>query len=111
MHPYSRPSPRTVSPANNLQMNPTRTNNQRHNSQDMAPYSTTPPYNDRGVEESEGEMMSRGEQSAESDQRHYVKVNQVIQVHTVMDTSSKKPVLNCSRITSRKLLSPLYRLE
>jgi autophagy-related protein 13 len=85
MHPYSRPSPRTASPANNLQMNPTRTNNQRHNSQDMTAYSTTPPYNDRGVEESEGEMMSRGEQAAESDQKHYQKVNQVIQVHIVVD--------------------------
>ncbi|KAF1836144.1 hypothetical protein BDW02DRAFT_253984 [Decorospora gaudefroyi] len=79
MHPYSRPSPRTASPASNLQTNPTRTNNQRHNSQDMTAYSTTPPYSDRGVEESEGEIMSRGEQAAESDQRHYQKVNQVIQ--------------------------------
>jgi autophagy-related protein 13 len=86
MHPYSRPSPRTASPANNLQTNPTRTNNQRHNSQDMTAYSTTPPYNDRGVEESDGEIMSRGEQAAESDQRHYQKVNQVVQVRTVRDT-------------------------
>jgi autophagy-related protein 13 len=84
MHPYSRPSPRTASPANNLQTNPTRTNNQRHNSQDMTAYSTTPPFNDRGVEESDGEMMSR-EQAAESDQRHYQKVNQVVQVRTVRD--------------------------
>ncbi|RYN41525.1 Autophagy-related protein 13 [Alternaria arborescens] len=78
MHPYSRPSPRTASPASNLQTNPARTNNQRH-SQDMTAYSTTPPYSDRGAEESEGEMMSRGEPSSESDQRHYQKVNQVIQ--------------------------------
>jgi autophagy-related protein 13 len=111
MHPYSRPSPRTASPANNLQTNPTRTNNQRHNSQDMTAYSTTPPYNDRGVEEAEGEMMSRGEQSAESDQRHYVKVNQVIQVHTVVVRSCSGHILNCSRITSRKLLSRSYHLE
>ena len=81
MHPYSRPSPRTASAASNLQTNPARTNNQRH-SQDMTAYSTTPPYSDRGAEESEGEMMSRGEPSSESDQRHYQKVNQVIQVRT-----------------------------
>ncbi|KNG51557.1 autophagy protein atg13 [Stemphylium lycopersici] len=79
MHPYSRPSPRTASPASNLQTNPTRTNNQRHSSQEMSPYSTTPPYSDRAAEESEGEMMSRGEHASESDQRHYHKVNQVIQ--------------------------------
>ncbi|KAF1845524.1 uncharacterized protein K460DRAFT_286534 [Cucurbitaria berberidis CBS 394.84] len=79
MHPYSRPSPRTASPANNLQTNPTRTNNQRHTNQDASPYSTTPPYSDRGVEDSEGEMMSRGEQIPETDQKHYQKVNQVIQ--------------------------------
>ncbi|EDU40999.1 autophagy protein Atg13 [Pyrenophora tritici-repentis] len=80
MHPYSRPSPRTASPASNLQTNPTRTNNQRHSSQDMTAYSTTPPYSDRGAEESEGEMMSRGgDQTSGSDQKHYHKVNQVIQ--------------------------------
>lgn len=79
MHPYSRPSPRTASPASNLQTNPTRTNNQRHNSQDMTAYSTTPPYSDRGAEESEGEMMSRGEPASES-RGQYHKVNQVIQV-------------------------------
>jgi autophagy-related protein 13 len=111
MHPYSRPPPRTASPANNLQTNPTRTNNQRHNSQDMAAYSASPPYNDRGVEESEGEMMSRGEQAAESDQKHYQKVNQVIQVHTVLDTSCQRRMLNWSRITSRKLPSRSYHLE
>ena len=85
MHPYSRPSPRTASPANNLQTNPTRTNNQRHTSQDMTPYSTTPPYSDRAADESEGEMMSRGgEQPPHSDQKHYHKVNQVIQVRTYL---------------------------
>jgi autophagy-related protein 13 len=84
MHPYTRPSPRTASPANNLSTNPTRTNNQRHSFHDTSPYSTTPPYSDRGVDESEGEMMSRGEQAAESDQRHYQKVNQVIQVRTLV---------------------------
>lgn len=86
MHPYSRPSPRTASPASNLQTNPTRTNNQRHSSQEMSPYSTTPPYSDRGADESEGEMMSRGEHASESDQRHYHKVNQVIQVRTCYST-------------------------
>ena len=80
MHPY-----RTASPATNPQTNPTRTNNQRNNSLDMAAYSTTPPYNDRGVEESDSEMMSRGEQTPESDQKHYHKVNQVIQVHIRTD--------------------------
>lgn len=79
MHAYSRPSPRTASPANNLQTNPTRTNNQRHTTQDSSPYSTTPPYSDRAVDESDGEMLSRGDPSAETDQKQYHKVNQVIQ--------------------------------
>ncbi|KAI8935243.1 autophagy protein 13 [Plenodomus lindquistii] len=79
MHAYSRPPPRTASPANSLQTNPTRTNNQRHTAQDSLPYSTTPPYSDRAVDESDGEMMSRGDHSAETDQKHYHKVNQVIQ--------------------------------
>lgn len=83
MHPYSRPSPRTASPASSLQTNPTRTNNQRHTPQDASPYSTTPPYSDRGFEESDGEMMSRGEQLAETVQKQYQKVNQVIQVPTL----------------------------
>lgn len=82
MHPYSRPSPRTASPASNLQTNPTRTNNQRHPAHDTSPYSTTPPYSDRGVDELEGDMMARGEQAAETEQKHYQKVNQVIQVGT-----------------------------
>ncbi|KAF1946054.1 hypothetical protein EJ02DRAFT_337087 [Clathrospora elynae] len=76
MHPYSRASPRTASPASNLQTNPTRTNNPRHTTQDSSAYSTTPPYSDRGVEDSDGEMMSRGDQAAESDQKYYQKVNQ-----------------------------------
>jgi len=80
MHAYSRPSPRTASPANNLQTNPTRTNNQRYPPHDPSPYSSPPPHSDRGVEDSEGEMMSRGEHLTETDQKHYHKVNQVIQV-------------------------------
>lgn len=79
MHPYSRPPPRTASPASSLQTNPTRTNNQRHTTS-PPPYPTTPPYSDRGVDESDGEIMSRGEQVAETDQKNYQKVNQVIQV-------------------------------
>ena len=80
MHPYSRPPPPTASPASSLRTNPTRTNNQRHASQESSPYSTTPPYGDRGVDESEGEMMSRGEQIVDMDEKHYQKINQVIQV-------------------------------
>lgn len=80
MHPYSRPPPPSASPAANLRTNPTRTNNQRRSSQESASYSTTPPYSDRGVDESEGEVMSRGEQTADMDEKHYQKVNQVIQV-------------------------------
>lgn len=79
MHAYSRPSPRTASPANSLQTNPSRTNNQRHSTQDSSPYSTTPPYSDRAVDESDGEMLSRGHHSTETDQKQYHKVNQVIQ--------------------------------
>ncbi|KAL6702926.1 autophagy protein 13 [Coniothyrium glycines] len=79
MHPYSRPPPLTASPANNLRTNPTRTNNQRHTSQETSPYSTTPPYSDRGVDESDGEMMSRGEHATEVDDKHHQKINQVIQ--------------------------------
>jgi autophagy-related protein 13 len=83
MNPYQRPSPRTASPASNLQTNPTRTNNQRHSSQHN-PYFDTPPYNDRGSEDGEDEMASRGEQMAEPDQRQYQKINQVIQVRTAV---------------------------
>lgn len=82
MPAYSRPPPRTASPANSLQTNPTRTNNQRHPPNDASPYSSTPPHSDRGVDDSEGEMMSRGEHLTETDQKHYHKVNQVIQVPT-----------------------------
>lgn len=81
MNPYQRPSPRTASPASNLQTNPTRTNNQRHSSE-RNPYFDSPPYNDRGPEEGEDEMVSRGEPMAETDQRQYQKINQVIQVRT-----------------------------
>jgi autophagy-related protein 13 len=81
MNPYHRPSPRTASPASSLQTNPTRTNNQRHSS-DRSPYFDTPPYNDRGMEEGDDDMVSRGEHMAETDQRQYQKINQVIQVRT-----------------------------
>jgi autophagy-related protein 13 len=69
---YHRHSPRSASAANNLQTNPTRTNNQRDDRSSYA-YSDSDPYSDRGVEEGEGEM-------AIPDQRNHVKVNQVIQV-------------------------------
>ncbi|KAF2830902.1 autophagy-related protein 13 [Ophiobolus disseminans] len=78
MNAYQRPSPRTASPASNLQTNPTRTNNQRH-SAERNPYFDAPPYSDRGTEEGDDDMASRGEQMAEPDQRQYQKVNQVIQ--------------------------------
>jgi hypothetical protein len=87
MNPYQRPSPRTASPASNLQTNPTRTNNQRHSS-DRNPYFDSPPYNDRAPEEGEDEMVSRGEQMAETDQRQYQKINQVIQVRTIRKCTS-----------------------
>ncbi|KAF2130194.1 autophagy-related protein 13 [Dothidotthia symphoricarpi CBS 119687] len=79
MHPYQRPSPRTASAANNLQTNPTRTNNQRNQPREGSPSSDTASYSDRGGEEGEGEMVTRGDHLAESDQKHYQKVNQVIQ--------------------------------
>lgn len=85
MNPYQRPSPRTASPASNLQTNPTRTNNQRHHSSERNSYFDTPPYSDRGVEEVEDDMVSRGEPMAETDPRQYQKVNQVIQVCTAKD--------------------------
>lgn len=71
MNPYQRPSPRTASPASNLQTNPTRTNNQRHSSEHN-PYFSSPPHSDRGADERDDEM-------AETDQRQYQKINQVIQ--------------------------------
>ncbi|KAH7083476.1 autophagy-related protein 13 [Paraphoma chrysanthemicola] len=71
MNPYQRPSPRTASPASNLQTNPTRTNNQRHSSEHN-PYFGSPPHSDRGADDRDDEM-------AETDQRQYQKVNQVIQ--------------------------------
>lgn len=79
MNPYQRPSPRAASPATNLQTNPTRTNNQRHSSE-RSPYFDAAPYSDRGADEGDDEMASRGEQMAETDQRQYQKINQVIQV-------------------------------
>lgn len=119
MHPYSRPSPRTASPASNLQTNPTRTNNQRHNSQDMTAYSTTPPYSDRGAEESEGEMMSRGEPASES-RGQYHKVNQVIQVlifssHPWLDAYSLQQNFFTKSalaiVSSRVTLPPAYNKD
>ncbi|KAF2689967.1 hypothetical protein K458DRAFT_97122 [Lentithecium fluviatile CBS 122367] len=76
---YPRPSPRTAAAANNLQTNPTRTNNQRDpTSERSSPYSDAAPYSDRGVDDS-GEMVGRAEQVSEADQKHIQKVNQVIQ--------------------------------
>jgi hypothetical protein len=82
MNPYQRPSPRTASPASNMQTNPTRTNNQRHSSSDRSPYFDAPPYSDRGTDDGEDDM--RGEQTAETDYRQYQKINQVIQVRTAV---------------------------
>jgi len=79
MNPYQRPSPRAASPASNLQTNPARTNNQRH-SAERSPQFDAAPYGDRRTEEGDDEMASRGEQMAETDQRQYQKINQVIQV-------------------------------
>lgn len=95
MHPYPRPSPRTASAANNLQTNPTRTNNQRDpNSERSSPYSDTAPYSEKGLDDGEGEMVTRAEQMSETEQRNYQKVNQVIQVCNVTHTTSKpRPML------------------
>lgn len=83
MHPHQRPSPRTASAANNLQTNPSRTNNQRDPHSDRSsPYSDTAPYSDRGADDGDGEMVGRAEQMSETEQKHYQKVNQVIQVRT-----------------------------
>ncbi|KAF2116272.1 autophagy-related protein 13 [Lophiotrema nucula] len=79
MHPH-RPSPRTASAANNLQTNPSRTNNQRDpNSERSSPYSDTLSYGDRTADEGESEMMSRAEPLSETEQRNQAKVNQVVQ--------------------------------
>jgi autophagy-related protein 13 len=88
MNPYQRPSPRTASPASNLQTNPTRTNNQRHSSEHN-PYFGSPPHSDRGTDERDDEMVSRGEHMAETDQRQYQKINQVIQVRASSTYSCK----------------------
>ncbi|KAF2706407.1 hypothetical protein K504DRAFT_386389 [Pleomassaria siparia CBS 279.74] len=80
MHPYSRPSPRTASAANNLQTNPTRTNNQRDPiSERSSPYSDTASYTDRALDDGDGEMVTRAEQMSETEHRNHQKVNQVIQ--------------------------------
>jgi autophagy-related protein 13 len=81
MHPHPRPSPRTASAANNLQTNPTRTNNQRDSlSGRSSPYSEPLSYGRRGSGDSSGELVSRAEQPAETEQKNNQKVNQVIQV-------------------------------
>ncbi|KAF2193377.1 hypothetical protein K469DRAFT_550303 [Zopfia rhizophila CBS 207.26] len=80
MHQHPRPSPRTASAANNLQTNPTRTNNQRDpNPERPSSYSDTTFYGDRGTDEGEGEMVTRAEQVSETEQKNKQKVNQVIQ--------------------------------
>ncbi|KAF2654904.1 hypothetical protein K491DRAFT_704899 [Lophiostoma macrostomum CBS 122681] len=80
MHPYPRSSPRTASAANNLQTNPTRTNNQRDPASDRSsPYSDTPSYGDRVADDGDGEMMSRADHLSEAERKDYQKVNQVIQ--------------------------------
>jgi autophagy-related protein 13 len=80
MYPHQRPSPRSASAANNLQTNPTRTNNQRDpTSERSSPYSDMGPYSDRGVDDDD-DMVGRAEQVSEADQKHIQKVNQVIQV-------------------------------
>ncbi|KAF1977407.1 hypothetical protein BU23DRAFT_295680 [Bimuria novae-zelandiae CBS 107.79] len=79
MYQHPRPSPRSASAANNLQTNPTRTNNQRDPmSERSSPYSDFAPSSDRGTDDS-GEMVGRAEQVSEADHRHDQKVNQVIQ--------------------------------
>jgi autophagy-related protein 13 len=97
---YHRPSPRSASAANNLQTNPTRTNNQRDDRSSYA-YSDSDPYSDRGVEEGEGEM-------ATPDQRNHVKVNQVIQVRPALLSSRLLyPDTDSSRTSSQRQPSPL----
>ena len=85
MHPTQRPSPRTASAANNLQTNPTRTNNQRDpTSERSSPYSDAAFDGYRGVDDGDGEMVTRAEQAAETEQKNSQKVNQVIQVRTAV---------------------------
>ncbi|KAH7135501.1 autophagy-related protein 13 [Dendryphion nanum] len=80
MHPLPRHSPRTASAANNLQTNPSRTNNQRDPlSERSSPYSDTLSYGDRSLDDGEGEMVTRAQQPSESEQKNNQKVNQVIQ--------------------------------
>ncbi|KAH8725169.1 autophagy-related protein 13-domain-containing protein [Phaeosphaeriaceae sp. PMI808] len=78
MNPYQRHSPRIASPASNLQTNPTRTNNQRHSSDRRTSFDSSP-YSDRGTEDGEDDIMSRGEDLAERLQRQHTKINQVVQ--------------------------------
>jgi hypothetical protein len=108
MHPHPRPSPRTASAANNLQTNPTRTNNQREpTSERSSPYSDTASYTDRGPDDGDGEMVTRAEQMSEMEQRNYQKVNQVIQVRTVAHASQAMSDANSpSRTFSPKQHSP-----
>jgi autophagy-related protein 13 len=85
MNPYARPSPRTASAANNLQTNPTRTNNQRDPiSERTSPYSDAPFYGERSAEEGNDDMMTRAEHMSETEQRNHQKVNQVVQVQTLL---------------------------
>lgn len=83
MYQHPRHSPRSASAANNLQTNPTRTNNQRDpTSERSSPYSDFATSSDRGTDDS-GEMVGRADQVSEVDQKHNQKVNQVIQVSCV----------------------------
>jgi hypothetical protein len=83
MYQHPRPSPWSASAANNLQTNPTRTNNQRDPmSERSSPQSDFTPYSDRGTDDS-GEMVGRADQVSEAEHRHNQKVNQVIQVRVV----------------------------
>lgn len=94
MHSHPRPSPRTASAANNLQTNPTRTNNQRDpTSERSSPYSDTASYTERGPDDGDDEMVTRAEHMSEMEQRNYQKVNQVIQVRTTITNPKEHQVL------------------
>jgi len=110
MFPHQRPSPRTAAAANNLQTNPTRTNNQRDpTSERSSPYSDTGPYSDRGVED-DGEMVGRVEHVSEANQKHIQKVNQVIQVGAPTDTRGERSADGC-RISLPKQHLPSFHPE
>ena len=81
MYQHPRPSPRSASAANNLQTNPTRTNNQRHSSGADFDFDTYP-SSDRGTDDAADDMAARPDQSPETDPRQHHKINQVIQVRT-----------------------------